>query len=724
MKKFLTNFSSKKDNHHLIEEANALRDSGRYAEAAVAYAAYLAETPKDFGIWVQRGNCLKDSGQYEAAKIAYETAVLLNSNDSDVYLQLGHLAKLVQDHDAAIKHYKKSLFLNPENHDAQLELYQISPKIDSSSRKNKYRSNSDKKCNFYDITDLLTFMNDNLTVTGIQRVEYFIILHSLKDNKTNDYINNNISFCYLEDEVFKVINVDKLRNLVDLISKNNSTRREMDRCLNSIKISSATAEFHSKDSFTIIGAFWINSKFFLPIHRIKQNGVKIGVYIYDLIPITHPQFVEKYTQLGHSNGFKSLIPLCDYILTISDYVKKEVIQICQNEIARGIPVESVKLGHSLPKNHSEGEDDTDVNIFGIVPGNYVLSVGTIEGRKNHKLLVDIWLTLFRKYGHSIPHLVFIGRWGWHTEQLRNYLEDINYLDGKIKILGNLSDNELSNLYNNCLFTSFPSFVEGWGLPVGESLSHGKPCIASNATSIPEVGGDFCRYINPHDLIGSTAIFEKFIKNPGEIADWAKYIQSNFKPNHWHDVVDNFNEKINSLCSSLSETSIKDYNIVFSPGTIYEIKYDSVLSETVSWRQRMMQFILADKWYDIEPWGVWSSNPVSNITIYTNFVKNTLVRIALFIQIPPPEKSGSAVIEINGIRTNISFKNNQPIWVWADGIVEDKGKIVINLERSGKIGHIDDQRKIFLGISALGYYEKSDIHAKISLLESVISTIHV
>ncbi len=62
-----------------------------------------------------------------------------------------------------------------------------------------------------------------------------------------------------------------------------------------------------------------------------------------------------------------------------------------------------------------------------------------------------------------------------------------------------TDAELIWLYSRTLFTVFPSLAEGWGLPIGESLWFGKPCVASNATSMPEVGGDLCLYGDPHDI---------------------------------------------------------------------------------------------------------------------------------------------------------------------------------------------------------------------------------
>lgn len=88
---------------------------------------------------------------------------------------------------------------------------------------------------------------------------------------------------------------------------------------------------------------------------------------------------------------------------------------------------------------------------------------------------------------AVPTLVFAGRVGWLVSDLMQQLENTQWLDGKIRFIQNPTDAELQRLYADCSFSVFPSFCEGWGLPVTESLAMGRPCVASNTTSIPEAG---------------------------------------------------------------------------------------------------------------------------------------------------------------------------------------------------------------------------------------------
>jgi glycosyltransferase involved in cell wall biosynthesis len=128
----------------------------------------------------------------------------------------------------------------------------------------------------------------------------------------------------------------------------------------------------------------------------------------------------------------------------------------------------------------------------------VLCVGTIEARKNPIYLFNIWKMMARSRRSKIPCLVFVGRKGWLVQDFMDQLEACNYLGGKILVVHNVTDVELDLLYRKCVLTAYPSFVEGWGLPVGESLAHGKICLCSATGGIPEVGGKLVDYIDPYD----------------------------------------------------------------------------------------------------------------------------------------------------------------------------------------------------------------------------------
>jgi glycosyltransferase involved in cell wall biosynthesis len=96
----------------------------------------------------------------------------------------------------------------------------------------------------------------------------------------------------------------------------------------------------------------------------------------------------------------------------------------------------------------------------------------------------------------------------------------------------LSDAELQQAYRCCLFTVFPSLCEGWGLPIAESLAHGKLCVASNRTSIPEVGGNLVDYFDPSNEEDALAKIERPLIDPGYLAAREAQVRTEFRRRTW------------------------------------------------------------------------------------------------------------------------------------------------------------------------------------------------
>jgi tetratricopeptide (TPR) repeat protein len=117
----------RQDREDYRARGDRLRDTSYWAEAAEAYAQYLAQHPDDFTIWVQRGNCLKDAGEYSGALMSYSQAIRLDPGNADVYLQMGHLAKLSGAIEDARNYYLHSFSLDPDNTNVKQELERLPP---------------------------------------------------------------------------------------------------------------------------------------------------------------------------------------------------------------------------------------------------------------------------------------------------------------------------------------------------------------------------------------------------------------------------------------------------------------------------------------------------------------------------------------------------------------------------------------------------------------------
>ena len=104
----------------------------------------------------------------------------------------------------------------------------------------------------------------------------------------------------------------------------------------------------------------------------------------------------------------------------------------------------------------------------------------------------------REWGEGWPKLIIAGKRGWQADEALRALRRADN-QGPYLWIEAPTDEELVWLYSRASFTVFPSLAEGWGMPIGESLWFGKPCVASNTTSMPEVGGALCSYGDPHDM---------------------------------------------------------------------------------------------------------------------------------------------------------------------------------------------------------------------------------
>jgi glycosyltransferase involved in cell wall biosynthesis len=287
------------------------------------------------------------------------------------------------------------------------------------------------------------------------------------------------------------------------------------------------------DIVVSLGAGWAVPHYVERIIAAKRRyGIRFSMLIYDLIPIENESFVEQRHVAQFRTWLREALPVADVVLTISKHSRDALIALAAAARWPLSGTEVVELGSGL-------SDRPLVEARGTMrlPQRCVLFVSTIEIRKNHRLLVRVWRRLLQRYGaEAVPILVFAGQIGWLVDDLLADLAASDHLGGKIKLMPGLSDAELRLAYRGCLFTVFPSLCEGWGLPVAESLAQGKFCIASNRTSIPEVGGDLIDYFDPSSDDDAFAKIERALFDPAYLAAREARLKAEYRPRAWADCV--------------------------------------------------------------------------------------------------------------------------------------------------------------------------------------------
>ncbi len=135
---------------------------------------------------------------------------------------------------------------------------------------------------------------------------------------------------------------------------------------------------------------------------------------------------------------------------------------------------------------------------------YILSVGTIQPRKNYQILIRAFQPVAAQYPHN---LIISGGKGWLYEEMMTEVERQG-LNGRVRFIGFVDDADLPALYSDADLFVFPSLYEGFGLPLLEAMACGVPVISSDASSLPEVAGDTAVLLSPHDqAVWTNAMFD-------------------------------------------------------------------------------------------------------------------------------------------------------------------------------------------------------------------------
>ncbi len=235
--------------------------------------------------------------------------------------------------------------------------------------------------------------------------------------------------------------------------------------------------------------------------------------MHDLFPISRPESIYPFYSRIWREQFENLAPHVDFWMTNSDFVRKDLRDFLVPRHLEGRPISVIPMGSdsfSFEHLSNTPEDYQVLSKFNLVHTPYVLHVGTVEARKNILPLIDAMTTLRCRRSEETPALVLIGRAGWQSKEVADRLKATANEGGAVFWLRNVTDKELPALYRGASFSVIPGVLEGWGLPVRESLVHGVPCIVSSAGALPEAGGDLVLYFDPSEPAGLQSALERWI----------------------------------------------------------------------------------------------------------------------------------------------------------------------------------------------------------------------
>jgi glycosyltransferase involved in cell wall biosynthesis len=222
---------------------------------------------------------------------------------------------------------------------------------------------------------------------------------------------------------------------------------------------------------------------------LRRANVRSVFMVHDLIPLTHPEYCRPGEQERHAAKVASLLRMASALLTNSEATLAELRHFAQG---RALPVPPMLAAPLAPAALAAADAPSPL------AQPYFVVLGTIEPRKNHWLLLHLWRELVAEHGDRVPHLVVIGQRGWECENVVDLLERCESLKGVVHEVAGAADAEVARYLRHARALLFPSFAEGYGMPLVEALMLGTPVIASPLEVFREIAGDIPDYLDPLD----------------------------------------------------------------------------------------------------------------------------------------------------------------------------------------------------------------------------------
>lgn len=294
----------------------------------------------------------------------------------------------------------------------------------------------------------------------------------------------------------------------------------------------STSVFENGDCLITVG-FNLASEQFKALAALRSRiDLRVVSCCHDLIPWVRPDLTLDRIRRPFLIYLDQLVEISDHVVCNSVCTARDLGRYLETKSY--VPsISVIRLGSRMGQTPNPMPS---MAITSILDQPFILFVSTIERRKNHQILLDAYRGLLSQGKTDLPMLVIVGMRGWGAEHFFEKLDADPDLARYVTLLHHVSDSDLSVLYQKTLFTVYPSLYEGWGLPVAESLAYAKFCIASDAASVPEVGGDLVRYCSPEDPAAWALAIHRFASHPEELLAKEEKIRKDYDPPEWRETV--------------------------------------------------------------------------------------------------------------------------------------------------------------------------------------------
>ena len=613
----------------LLTRADRLRDQRLWDAAAEAYATYLEAEPADWRAMVQRGHAVKEAGDTAGALALYRAADAIAPDVADTKVQIGGALKRLGDPAGAFAAYADALALDPQNPFAGPELTALAPFADAVPA--RARAAGATLLIVFDASDLIAWFGANRAPTGIQRVQLNIISRALT-NPAEGAVTAVAAFD-AAGGFWREISTALFLRLYRLSRLGAETRDPvwLEAVAEAQRQLAEGADFPFAPGACLVNlgtSWWIKDYFLRVRHAQRRFGIRYVPFIHDCIPLLLPEHCSAALVAEFAQWFAGIAAHADGFLANSACTAADATRIL-DRVLPGAALPHAVIRLDAQPDAASAPDSQALPIPDEEP--FVLVVGTIEARKNHLLVFQAWLTLLRKHGQeAVPRLVCVGKPGWLAEPALHLLKASPALAAKVTILHGISDLVLATLYRRALFSIYNSFYEGWGLPVTESLGHGRAVVLPRHSALIEAGTPGGIFFDPQSEPDLIAKIEPLIASLEARAAAEATIARDVRLRDWGAITA---EVLHAVADFARVGAAPRASL---PAPLAERMPLRLLGHTQPDRAMALADALRDGlgWHALEDWGCWTLPGRARLRLPLTGPVAEPLRLYLGLQAPP------------------------------------------------------------------------------------------
>ena len=494
----------------LRRRADALRDAGSWLEAAAAYADFLRLNPQDAGMREQQAHCLKEAGRLQEALALYRQVAAAWPEAAGPARQIGQVALLLDQPALALEAFSRAVAADPADPGGW------------ESWRALYTARAPRGAPaggmLLELSDLSNWIRGGKRApSGMQRVQLDLVRGALRQRPAP-------SLCAMPmaGGGWRELPAALFHRLDHLMASGSDAEapewRQAAELLERLLTTRPPLAFAPGAVLITLGGTWGMPHYLSCLRQARaRDGLRHVAMLYDCVPLVVPEHCREGVVHGYARWFANLALHADAVLTISRATRDDLRRLHAALLPElPVPPAAVIRLDGQPQilvGHPAQPPQHPLLRAGAQP--FVPFVSTIEGRKNHLMVFQVWLRLLRRLGPArTPLLLCIGRPGWRSEAALALLEQLPELRAKVRLLDGIPDTLLAEFYRRSLFTLYNSHHEGWGLPVTESLAAGKVVLTPRHSSLIEAGQGGALFFPPDDAPALLEQLERLITDPG------------------------------------------------------------------------------------------------------------------------------------------------------------------------------------------------------------------